>query len=79
MSLAHSTTVSINGVIPLEQVTDETPDVSEYLDFRFYNMVWYKDNNGLGELLTGRLLGLLSRTGRLVCYHVLTQTAKRDI
>ena len=51
MSLAHSTTGGINGVIPLERVTGETSDISEYLDFRFYNKVWYKENAGLGELI----------------------------
>ena len=35
MSLTYSTTGSINGVITLEQVTDETPYISEYLDFGF--------------------------------------------
>ena len=75
MSLTHSTAGSINGVIPLEQVTGETPDISEYLDFRFYDKVWYKDNSGLGELLPGRWLGVSSQTGRLICYHVLTKTA----
>ena len=33
----------------MEQITGETPDISEYLDFGFYNWVWYKDNAGLGE------------------------------
>ena len=60
MSLTHSTAGSINGVIPLEQVTGETPDISEYLDFGFYNKLWYKDNAGLGELLPGRWLGVSS-------------------
>ena len=75
MSLNHSTTDSINGVMPFEQVTGETPDISKYLYFRFYDKVWYKDNSGLGELLPGRWLGVSSQTGRLMCYHVLTQTA----
>ena len=75
MSLTHSTAGSINGVIPLEQVTGETPDISEYLDFGFYDKVWYKENSGLGELLPGIWLGVSSQTGRLMCYHVLTQTA----
>ena len=74
MSLTHSNAGSINGVIPLEQVTGETPDISEYLDFGLYDKVWYKENAGLGELLPGRWLGVSSTTGRLMCYHVLTQT-----
>ena len=27
----------------------ETEEISEYLDFGFYDMVWYKDNGGLSE------------------------------
>ena len=26
---------------PLEQVSGRTPDISEYLDFDFYDLVWY--------------------------------------
>ena len=74
MSLTHSTSGSINVAIPLEQVTDETPDISEYLDFGFYDQLWYKDNAGLGELLSERWLGVSILTSRLMCYHILTQT-----
>ena len=59
--------------MPLENVTGETPDISEYLDFGFYDHVWYKDNAGLGETLPGRWLGVSHRTGRLMCYNILTQ------
>ena len=62
-----------NGTIPLTEVTGETPDISEYLDFAFYDKVWYKDNAGLSPEEPGRWLGVSSRTGRLMCYHVLTQ------
>ena len=33
----------------MEQIMGETPDISEYLDFGFYDWVWYKDNAGLGD------------------------------
>ena len=39
MSITHSNTGSINVIIPLEQVTGETPDISEYLGFGFYDKV----------------------------------------
>ena len=29
------------GRTPLEAVTGDTPDISEYLDFDFYDLVWY--------------------------------------
>ena len=61
------------GTIPITEVTGETSDISEYLDFSFYDPVWYKDNAGLSPAQPGRWLGVSSRTGRLMCYHVLTQ------
>ena len=60
------------GTVPFTQVTGETPDISEYLIFAFYDRVWYKDNGGLTPEQPGRWLGVSSRTGRLMCYHILT-------
>jgi hypothetical protein len=37
---------------PLEQVTGETVDIAEYLDFGFYDRISYKENTGLGETAT---------------------------
>jgi len=54
-------------------VTGETPDISEYLDFGFYDQVWYKDNVGLSPSEPGRWLGVSSRTGRMMCYWILNQ------
>ena len=42
----------------MEQVTGVTPEKSEYLDFGFYDWVWYRDNAGLGENSCGRWLGV---------------------
>ena len=61
------------GTILITNVTGDTPDISEYLDFEFYAQVWYKDNAGLSPQQPGRWLGVASRTGRLICYHILTQ------
>ena len=76
MALTHSSAGSIHGGIPLEKVLGETPDISEYLDFGFYDKVWYKDNAGLGEALPGRWLGVSHRTGRLMCYYIITQSGR---
>ena len=76
MSLTHSTAGNFNqSGIPREGVTGETEDISEYLDFGFYDEVWYKDNGGLAPIQPGRWLGVSHRTGRLMCYHILTQNA----
>ena len=72
-SLTYSSAGSLNGQIPLTNVTGETPDISEYLDFGFYDAVWFKDNAGLSPNEPGRWLGISHRTGRNMCFHVLTQ------
>ena len=72
-SLTHTTAGTLGSIIPLQQVTGETPDISEYLDFSLYDEIWYKDNAGASPFEPGRWLGVSERTGRLMTYHVLTQ------
>ena len=62
------------GCTPIESVTGETVEISEYLNFGFYDRVWYHENAGLGERLHGRLLGVSHRIGSLMSYYILTQT-----
>ena len=45
-SLTYSSAGSIEGSIPITQVTGETGDISEYLDFGFYDEVCYKNSSG---------------------------------
>ena len=54
MTLTYNSTEDLNGTIPISKVTWETPDISEFLDFGFYDYLWYKDNTGLGTQLPGR-------------------------
>jgi hypothetical protein len=42
----------------MEQITGKTPDISEYLDFGFYDWIWYKDNAGLIENKIRQWLGI---------------------
>ena len=39
MSLTHTSAGSLNGQIPLTNVTGETPDISEHLDSGFYDQI----------------------------------------
>ena len=73
MSVTHSAAGEINGCVPLTKVTGETTNISEYLDFGFYDPVWFKDNAGLSPAEPGRWLGISHRTGRLMCNNILTQ------
>ena len=36
---------------------EETPDISESLDFGWYDRVWFEEEAGLGENQIGRFLG----------------------
>ena len=62
------------GCTPIESVTDEIVDISEYLDFGFYDRIWYHENVGLGERIHSRWLGFFHRIGSLMSYYILTQT-----
>ena len=50
--------------MPVEMLTGETPDISEYLDFGFYDWVVFKKNAGLGEAKLGRWLCVSHKVGR---------------
>jgi hypothetical protein len=62
-----------NGRTPLEIITGETPDISEYLDFSFYDWVRYRTNAGMGESSIGRwIVGVSHKVGMLMSYWILT-------
>jgi hypothetical protein len=72
MSLTANSSFALEGRTPIEQITGETPDISEYLDFGFCDWVWYKDNAGVGGNMFGRWLGVSHRVGNLMSYWILT-------
>jgi hypothetical protein len=45
-----------DGRTPMEIITGDTPDISEYLDFDFYDWVVFRSKAGLGEAKLGRWL-----------------------
>ena len=74
MQLTASTAGKLQGRTPLELLTGETPDISEYLDFGWYDRVWYKEDAGLRETKLGRFLGPLHKVGSLTSYWVLPKS-----
>ena len=64
----------------IELVTGETPDISEWLDFEFYDRVWFYDQkkieiDGSGRRLA-RWLGVAHRVGSDLCYWLLLDSGK---
>lgn len=66
---------SLDGRTGREAVTGKTPDISEYCDFDFWDLIWYfpgvhpsiaQDNRVLG-----RWLGVSHRIGSDMCYWVM--------
>ena len=56
----------------LEEITGNTVDISEWLDFSFYDLVWYwdqaKPTNDKDSRHLGRWLGVAHRVGSSMCY-----------
>ena len=67
----HRRTHWIDGGIPLEKINGETEDISDYIDFGFYDWVWFHENAGLGERGIGRWIGVSHRTGGAMSYWIL--------
>ena len=63
-----------DGIPGLEKLTGDTCDITEWLDFGFYDRVWFHDQPGeLEGPKPGRWLGVSHRIGSALCYHVLTE------
>ena len=75
-NLTVSSSRYADGRTPLEIITGVTPDISEYLDFGFYDWITYRTNAGLGPLCLGRWLGVSHKVGQLMSYWVLTKAGK---
>ena len=56
----------LRGTCQLKYITGETPDISEYLDFGFYDHISYKENAILGMKATSKCLGVSHRVSGLM-------------
>jgi hypothetical protein len=76
MSLTANSSFQLEGRTPLEQVTGETPDISEYLDFSFYGWIFYRENAGVGDNMFGHWLGVSQHIGNLMLFWILTPNGR---
>ena len=47
MQMTYRKPDGLIGIFPLQDVTGDKPDISDYLDFSFYDHISYKENEGL--------------------------------
>ena len=63
----------------IQRVTGDTPDISEWIDFDFYDPVWYWDSpDNQDNPLIGRWLGIAHRIGSDMCYRILKERPCSD-
>ena len=64
----------------IERLTGDTIDISEWLDFDFYDRVWYWDQKKMDmteeQAKIGRWLGIAHRIGSDMTYWILTESGK---
>ncbi len=77
ISLTASFLYTLHGRTPLEMVTRQTPDISEYLDFTWYEPLWHFEEAGFPDEchITGFWLGVAHRVGQALCYWILTESS----
>ena len=61
----------LQGQMSPELMTGGTPDISEYLDFGWYDRVWFTKDSGIREAQIGRFLEPSHKVVSLMSYWVL--------
>ncbi len=63
----------LHGRTPWEKITGNTPDISEFLEFQWYEPIWYYEPTAFPEerRLIARWIGVAHRVGQAMCYWIL--------
>jgi hypothetical protein len=75
INLSASDLYILYGHTPYEMVTGDTPDISEYTDYEWYQPLWYYDHVGFPNQRRnmGRWLGVAHEIGQDLWYWILTE------
>jgi hypothetical protein len=75
-SLTAQPLYSLHGHTPFEMVTGNTPDISEYLAFSWYQPIYFCDATAFPEKrkLMGRWLGVAHNVGQAMCFWLLPKS-----
>ena len=71
MQITASFPANLQGRTLLEALTGETSDIYQYLDFGFYDQVWFKEDTVLGKNKLAKFLGVSHHVVSLMSYCVL--------
>jgi hypothetical protein len=68
--------INLDNVTPFEKIHGYTPNIPEYLVFKWYEWIWYHDPPTPEKTRIGRWLGPAHSAGQGLAYHILTQDGK---
>ena len=70
----YSRTAGKDGRLPLERLTGDTIYISEWLEFEFYDLVWFWNNQSDDtKPMLAQWLGVSHRVGIALCYWILSK------
>jgi hypothetical protein len=72
----------LHGRTPYEYVVGRTPDISEYLDFHWYETIWYLDQDSNfpdDKRKLGKWLGVAHDVGQASCFYILPQSGRPNV
>jgi hypothetical protein len=67
---------NLHGRTPYEVVTGQTPDISEYTEYAWYDTIWYYDQEVAfpdDKRKLAKWLGVAHRVGQALCYYMLPE------
>ena len=67
---------TLEGTTPFEKIHKYTPDISELLGFKWYQAVWYHDEDDPDKSNIGRWLGPTPGANQGISYRILTRKGK---
>jgi len=68
--------ISLDGVTSFKKVHGYSPNIAEFLVFKWYEWVWYYDPALPDKQQLGRWLGPAHNCGQGLAYHVLSDKGK---
>ena len=74
-SLTATDHIQLDGVTPFEKVHGYSPNIGEYLRYRWYQWVWYHEPTKNDQML-GRWLGPAHNIGQGFAYYILSEEGK---
>ena len=71
-SMTATNSIDLAGRTPHEKIMGYTPDISELVEFEWYQWIWYNDPVSQDRTRLGRWLGPAHNAGQGLAYYILT-------